>query len=110
MELAIIIGLFIISCLCAAGMAYFDNELKLFFLLGIFVSLVFNLNVLANLSANAGMGDTVTNLLWLLYRMMLYVLYFMVLYVIIKVFLSLKASKKIGIETNTNALTKQLPK
>lgn len=110
MEIAIISGLFILTILFALAFWYFDNGLKPFFLLLCALSIVFNINVLANLAGNNGVSAAVVSLLWVLYRVLLIVFGFIFLWVLYTAFKALKASKKTAIETDNDALMRRLPK
>lgn len=110
MELAIMVGLWILTALLAAATAYFDTELKLFFLVGAFITIPFNLNIMANLATAGGVSATTIDLLWTLYRVSLIILLFIVLYVGIKIFTAFRISKKTALEADTDKLNKGLPR
>lgn len=85
MELAILIGLFTITVLLVLGVIFLNEELKFFSLLGAILSVVFNLNVAAELAADNDLSQVVVDNLFFAYKISLYILLFFVLYAIYKV-------------------------
>jgi predicted membrane protein len=110
MELAIIIGLFIITILGALGTFYFSSELKFFFFLGTVLSLVFNTNMAAQLAQQAAMDTVIIDLLWTSNKVLLWVFWFLFLYSMIKLFFALRVSRKTAVEVQNPSLNRELPK
>ena len=110
MTWAILLGLFCITLLFALGTWYFENELKMFFLLLTLISAIFNVFILANLNDDAIINPQTNALLWLMYKVMLWVFMFIFFWIIYKLFSTFKASKKIGVETDNANLMRKLPK
>ena len=70
-----------------------DNGLKFAFFLGTVLTVIFTLNVVAQIASAAGVTTTVVNLLWFAYRLGLYMFWGLLLYVLVKLTTELQIRK-----------------
>ena len=106
----IITGLFFITSIFVALTIHFDNEMKFVFFILIFLSVSFNLNVMLQIGNGSGLATGIVDLLGVMYKVSLWLFMFITFYSMIKIFLALKISKKVAVETTNPNLNKQLPK
>lgn len=92
--LAIILFVVLLTGVCGFLMYTSEGALKAVFLIGMFLSLTFGLNLLGNITEDHGLPESITNVVWTGYTVSLYIFFGVCLYGLLLLTLNLKARKQ----------------